>query len=243
MKTDNLFKAIGNIDDELLERSENNIKSKNNLYWARWLPITVSFCLIIVGVVLLIDSNNAQPKESSTNSFVNVHVNELCTQPSFTISEIFLLKDDYIVMTDDEFMTYFGLRLPGEIISGLTLQKQNSNGNNGIYKNNIRGAYYDTHSFHYSNANGSQGITIILSKGRLPRRIIWEPVFPPFLNSDVNGIAVTIAHYMGVYDFSGKDENNDIYYAEFMLKGNGYAVISKNMSAPNFMAALTIIVG
>jgi hypothetical protein len=141
-------------------------------------------------------------------------------------------------MTDKELMTYFNINIPHQISFGIFLQEQNPQSINGIFKNNERGVYYDTHTFSYANIASTKEVKVTLSKDHVPYSFICSACNKPMQESTVGGVTMTIAHYTSVFSADEDDVNSEIFYAEFMRNGNGYAVMSKNMNKNIFLKVL-----
>lgn len=58
MNGEKIFKAIGDIDDTLIERHNNYTSKKNVISWGKYIGIAAWFCIIIAGIVLIINNNN-----------------------------------------------------------------------------------------------------------------------------------------------------------------------------------------
>lgn len=54
MKKETLFEAIGNADEELLERCETPVRKKNGLKFTTWTAAAASICLIVSGIAFAI---------------------------------------------------------------------------------------------------------------------------------------------------------------------------------------------
>ncbi len=179
----------------------------------------------------LINDNN-----NSTNpSYTSLQINKLAEEPSFTSAGILLLEEDYIYMTDDELLDYYGVSLPiEEVLPSLKKQKQSTNGYNGIFKNETRGVYFDNNAFSFSNEDGTKKLTVVLAKGHYPFNSINKAYDHKLKQSEVNGVNMIIANYTS--------DGADMYYAEFMFNGNGYNIYAENMLKDEFANVLDILV-
>ena len=180
--------------------------------------------------------------ETATPKVIQLlEVNELDEEPSLANGGIALFVQDYVPMTDEAFMAYFGVTIPvDEAVPDMILQEQDAG--SGIYKNDERGVYFDNHSFRFANADASRGIIVALAKDHLPQSDINEAYGQVLQESEINGVAMTIAHYAGQYGLYVEEATSDSYYAEFMFEGNGYAVTSGNLTEAEFVAILTALV-
>jgi hypothetical protein len=254
MKAESIFKAIGDVNNELLTLGEEQARSGPN--WVRWVPAAASVIILLVVAIIVRTGNWIAPKETTmltttilittqqTTSFAppDIHMNELAEEPNFISHEILTIYDDYIPMSDDNWMKYFGATLPVEITQGLFLQAQDPYASDGLYKNSERGIYYDFHTFFYSNADDSQGVSICLSKIRWPSDRIIDRDIKQLETTTINNVEMTLAHYEGLFIGPGKKEYNDIYYAKFVNTDKYYIVMSKNITEDSFIAVLQFLV-
>jgi hypothetical protein len=230
------------------------IQNRKNVYHAT--AMAACLVLIISAAVILpsIDKNTGTPGHvnpvqtidnstdgtglisSSLNSAsVSLHINELAKEPSFDSYGICLLADDFVPMTYDESVDYYGVSIPiEEILPNLKRQEQNY----GIYKDKSRGVYYDINAFSFFSEDSSQKLTVALRKGRKPYSSFNEAYNHELKQSKVNGVDMIIAHYTNDFDDVGVDE----YYAEFMFNGNGYSIYAKNTSKEDFVKVLSALV-
>jgi len=183
------------------------------------------------------------PETATPKSVQIVKINELDEEPLLARGSIALFVQDYVPMTDEAFMAYFGVTIPvDEAVPDMILQEQDPNASSGIYENDERGVYFDNHSFRFANADASRGIIVALAKDHLPQSDINEAYGQVLQESEINGVTMTIAHYAGQYGLYAEDVTSDSYYAEFMFEGNGYAVTSGNLTEAEFVAVLTALV-
>jgi|GEM_PF-5742133 len=173
----------------------------------------------------------SQAKPSSS-----LQINELSVVPSFSASTIALKVDDFVSMTDDQLLKYYGISLPIEqTLSNLKKQAQDSNVRSGIYKSDSRGVYFDTNAFLFANLGRSQEIKIVLAKNHLPYTDINNAYGRELKESTIGGIGMILAHY-------SDSANNSVHYAQFIHSGVGYDVFATNITQDDFAKVLTALV-
>lgn len=258
-----LFEAVGKIDSSLITRCENEIVHVPKRTWARWMPMAACLCLVILCIIMLpmlkqtpnlpISSENnvddpysSQPQASTNNDTANppvvanvsVYINEVEKIPSFMEAMICLNEEDYVPMTDNEFLNYYGVSFSIEKdVPALKLQLQNPEYINGIYKNDQRGIYCDSHTFVFATDGNTQRIEVALDKtAHYPGFIVEAYEFEhALIQSEINGVAVTIFQYTGW-------DGDNCYHTEFLNNGSAYCITSYNLSQEDYVAALASVI-
>jgi len=242
-----LFEAIGEIDSNLITRCENEVVHAPKQTWVRWLSVAACFCLVILCVFTLPifkqtpntpitpGNNSSQPTTPDNASF---YMNQLGKEPSFQNAIIALNANDFVSMTDDEFLKYYGVSFSiNKAVPTLELQPQNPAYGNGIFKNSSRVTYYDSHTFVFANDGNTQRIEITLSKtAYYPGLIVGADESGAQLKqSEINGFAVTIFQYAG-------ENGSTRYHTEFLNNGIAYCITSYNLSQKDYTVALTSVI-
>jgi len=251
-----LFEAIGEMDSDLITRCENEIVHAPKQTWLRWLSVAACLCLVILCAVILPMSrqtpnlpitpgSNSNPPTSSGNSNppsssdkASLYMNRLGKEPAFQNATIALHANDYVSMTDDEFLKYYGVSFSiNKAVAALELQPQNPAYGNGIFRNSSRGTYYDSHTFVFANDGNTQRIEITLSKtAYYPGLIVGADESGTQLKqSEINGFVVTVFQYAG-------ENGSTCYHTEFLNNGIAYCITSYNLSQKDYTAALTSVI-
>lgn len=242
-----LFEAIGEIDSDLITRCENEVVHAPKQTWVRWLSVAACLCLMILCIFTLpifkqtpstpiTPWNNSSQPTTPNNALL--YINQLKQEPSFQNSAISLNVNDFIAMTDDEFLKYYGVLFSiNKAVTALELQPQNPANNNGIFKNSSRGTYYDSHTFVFANDTNPQRIEITLSKtAYYPGLIVGADESNAQLKqSEINGFAVTVFQYAG-------ENGSTCYHTEFLNNGIAYCITSYNLSQKDYGAALASVI-
>lgn len=258
-----LFEAVGEIDSSLIKRCENEIVHVPMWTWVRWMSMAACLCLAILCSIMLPmlkqtpnitissensvdDPYNSQHQASTNDDTANppvvanpsVYINKLEKEPSFMEAMICLNEKDYVPMTDNEFLNYYEVTFSIEKdVPTLKLQPQNPEYINGIYKNDKRGIYYDSHNFVFAADNNTQRIEFALDKTAHYPGLIVEAYEceHALIQSEINGVAVTI------FQYTGWDRDN-CYHTEFFNNGIAYCITSYNLSQEDYVAALASVI-
>ncbi len=253
MNTMELFEAVGGIESSLIERCESeNIHSRRPA-WIRWSAMAACFCgVILYAVILPLNNHTVNPpigpgvdleadpgKDTPPVTLESpITLNELKEEPSLATAMFSLNTDDLISLTDIEFLDYYGAVLNIEkAVPGFKLQPQNPSSSNGIFKNEVRGTYYDSHTFTFLSKDGQQRFDILLDK------VNHYPMFnfgmdargQTMVQSEINGVGVTIFSYIN-------GEGKQCYHAELRGKETSYSVTSYDVSQENYAAALASVI-
>lgn len=224
-----LFEAIGEIDTDLLTRCENEVVHAPKQTWVRWLSVAACLCLMILYIF------SSRP---TTPDNTLLYINQLKQEPSLQTSAISLNVNDFIAMTDDQFLNYYGVLFSiNNAVPALELQPQNPANNNGIFKNSSRGTYYDSHTFVFANDINTQRIEITLNKTvYYPSLIVGtDESNTQIKQSEINGFAVTIFQYAG-------EDGSTCFYTEFLNNGIAYCITSHNLPQKDYTAAITSVI-
>jgi hypothetical protein len=250
MNAENLMTAIGVSSEELLQRSEG--RGSASMRWKRWVPLAAGFFVVMAvaftlkafGVGLPIPWTRPPTTPWPTVALTaDIRVNELSSGPDLSSFGILLRTEDFVPMTDKQYMAYFRVTLPSEISPGLVLQRQRPDSINGIFRSDARGVYFDGHGFLYARSNENQGITVskeimvMIAKGRMPFGFA-DTEAAMMQNSVVGGIDMLVAHYRGPFLATRDSWFSDIRYAEFQQDGNAYIVLGKNLDEEAFVDLL-----
>jgi len=247
MNKNELFEAIGEIDSDLIARCENEVVHAPKQTWVRWLSVAACLCLMILCIFTLpifkqtpstpiTPGNNSSQPTTPNNALL--YINQLKQEPSFQSATISLNVNDFVSMTDDEFLNYYGVSFSiNKALPALELQPQNPAKRNGIFKNSSRGIYYDSHTFVFANDANTQRIEVTLSKGAYyPGLIVGTAESNAQLKqSELGGFAVTIFQYAG-------ENGSTCYHTEFLNNGIAYCITSYNLSQKDYVAALTSVI-
>ena len=242
-----LFEAIGEIDSDLITRFENEVVHAPKQTWVRRLSVAACLCLVMLCIFTLpifkqapntpiTPGNNSSQPTTPNNALL--YINQLKQEPSFQNSVISLNVNDFIAMTDDEFLKYYGISFSiNRAVPAFELQLLNPANNNGIFRNSSRGTYYDSHTFVFANAVNTQRLEITLSKtAYYPGLIIGTDESTTQLKqSELGGFAVTI------FQYAGKD-GSTCFYTEFLNNGIAYCITSYNLSQKDYTAALSSVI-
>jgi hypothetical protein len=242
-----LFEAIGEIDSDLITRCENEVVHAPKQTWVRWLSVAACFCLVMLCIFTLpifkqtpntpiTPGNNSSQPTTSDNALL--YINQLKQEPSFQNSTISLNVNDFIAMTNDEFLNYYGVLFSiNKAVPALELQPQNPANNNGIFKNSSRGTYYDSHTFVFSGDGNTQRVEITLSKtAYYPGLMVGsDERNAPLKQSELGSFAITIFQYAG-------EDGSTCFYTEFLNNGIAYCITSYNLSQQDFAAALSSVI-
>jgi len=179
------------------------------------------------------DDDIAQVTTAEIVPIIELTVNEVDGNDvtmGMTSTSPLLRTEDYIPMTPDEALIYYGVELPiGEIFPNFGLTDSRF----GIYANE-NGAYRDANGFTY--ANGEQSLEIMLSKAMtvgsgIAYYVKLEDDRLEF--STVNGRELAVFHYTG---------DGDHFHVHFFQNGVIYHVTSNNIPRDDFAGVLAVLV-
>lgn len=241
-----LFEAVGEIDGDLITRCENEVVRAPKQARVKWLTIAACFCLVMLCIFTLsifkqTPNSPITPGYSgsqTTTATALLYFNQLNQEPAFQNAMIALMVNDYVPMTDDEFLNYYGVSFSiGKAVPTLVLQPQNPASGNGIYKSGSRGTYYDSHTFVFANDADTQRIKVTLSKmAYYPGLMVGaDERDAQMKQSELGGFAVTI------FKYAGRDGSN-CFRTEFLNNGIAYCITAYNLSQEDYAAAITSVI-
>ncbi len=249
MNHTDLFEMLGGIDSSLIARCENDKPNAPKQTRLRWGAAAACLCVMALCSIALPFIHHtyknpvvaSNPQGTADTSIAGaehlVNINELEKAPHFTTHLFYLNPADFVSMTDDELVDYYGITFNIEIADfALTLQQQNPNAANGLYKNSEGGVYYDTNIFVYQSAGGFQRLAVTLGKAfHAPGFIAQSSKYEHSLKqSEINGVGVTIFHY--------RKDGSDCYHTEFLNNGVSYRITSYNLPLKDYIEALASII-
>lgn len=191
--------------------------------------------------------NNASPKQSAqvNNNKGTINVMELQNMPERNISMFALLSKDFIPMTTQQLVDYYGTNfIPKNIPNGIfeAVGKMGTSENSfGIYKRNggTGEVYWDQNTILWVDAKNTynyvKSISVICRKGILPFNSLFDvskdknnPV------SIINGVEVSIGHY--------SDKTNDLYYSQFFYNNIGFEIDMQNISKDDLIKTISSVI-
>lgn len=249
MNSETLLNAIGKIDDELIAGAVK--KTHNRRRWIKWGALAA--CAVLALAVTLAFPRNrssaqteSQPRASiylaapSTESTatiapeVSLKLNEI-EAPEAMYAQIALLSQDFVAMTHDELLTYYGITLPvTEVLPNLTCLAASEG--YGIYESANRGVYYDSNCFVFSDSTGTQRISVTLAKAFKHTYDFFDLTAEELQFTEVNGRALAVFHYRA-------EDGCDCYYTEFLQNDVAISVASEHITQEAFAACLQALVG
>ena len=174
------------------------------------------------------NSNNLEQADKTTNNN-EIRVLEIEKLPS--ISEkmfIALMTDDFIPMTDDEVIEYYGVNIFPTVPIDI---ESKDNQRLGIYKRKTNGEiYFDGNRLQYSNEDFSRGVAVNIDKNCLPFDFcnLFANMQTRSVINDVEvGIAQTPIGEM---------------YAEFMYRNVGFRIFACGLTQDEFAEVIASII-
>lgn len=251
MKNTSLFEAIGRIDDALIAECEKEMPQKSKHTIVKWLPLVACACLVLFGLFALPGARQvaallqeggqpAAPASAGTSLSGEDRVlfNQLDEAPTFTAANISLHTEDYQPMTGDELLRYYGVKLSiSSAVPQLKQQPQNAAQQNGIFKNNSRGVYYDSNAFVFAGSDGSPKLTVLLSKTALTTGLCASAGenSTQWRQTEINGFGLTVFQYTG-------EDKSTCFYTEFVAKQTAYRVSAEQLPWGDYKAALAALI-
>ncbi len=145
--------------------------------------------------------------------------------------DIGLVPEDFIEMTYDEMLEYYGAEIIPDIPENLTLEEYEDR-RYGIYKRDggTGEVYYDNTRFDYFDQDGIRNVSIEAAKGRLPFSCV---VFADDCKekSYIRGVEILMVKI-------GKEG----YSAELMVRGVGFRIKSGGLSEEEFVDVVASII-
>ena len=190
MTREDLYEAINDLDNDILERSEAATRKQTARdHILKYGAMAACLCIVVFGVFAAIQSWGASkapapnpsgtikreptPGEYPPTDIVpgstldesdrgNIFLNDIDTPPAGEIAMIALMEDDFCPMSVKESLDYFGITLPeGGIAPGVNLTGGGCFGNgHGVYRSECRNVYFDVNSYEFSGSGKSVTLTL-----------------------------------------------------------------------------------
>ena len=172
------------------------------------------------------DDQSDDPKQA-----ISLNVNEI-EEPNVVGGSIGVGVDDFTAMSYEELLTYFDTSLPiSETLPYLTLQSEDF----GIHQTDHRDIYYDENCVVFQSSDGTQSISIDLSKVFKHYSDVFTLRADELQFTEINGRELAVFHYT---DETGAD----CYHTEFLQNDVAFVVCSENISAEDYGKCLQILV-
>lgn len=173
--------------------------------------------------------------EELTRPAVELRFNELVREPDMGVTSLFaLMTEDFVPMTREELLDYYGVSLPvEELLPNLSAvgPEEGDGFGRGIYRREDVGAYFDTNTFSFESAGGVLGVNVTLDKAFHLPSSPWELPGDALRFTSVNGWELALFRYPD-------EEGNQIIYTEFRQNGVNFRVTGKNLAEGEFAALL-----
>ena len=181
-----------------------------------------------------VDRPAVEPEEL-TRPAVELRFNELDKEPDMGVTSLFaLMLEDFVPMTREELLDYYGVSLPvEELLPNLSAvgPEEGDGFGRGIYRRGDVGAYFDTNTFSFKSTGGVCGVNVTLDKAFHLPSSPWELPGDELRFTSVNGWELALFRY--------PDEAGDqIFCTEFRQNGVNYRVTGKNLAEEEFSALL-----
>lgn len=168
--------------------------------------------------------------ESATNPAANnkIVIHNVSSRISSDMA-INLGVDDFLKMTKDEIIEYYGVNFFPDVPADIELHE---NQQFGIYKRDggAGEVYWDQNALNYSNDDFSRLVYVEVAKGSKPfRDVIYFD--PDMEKSVINNYEVMLGQIDG-----------DIYFAEFMYNNVGFVVHADGLTEGEFVAIIESII-
>lgn len=165
-----------------------------------------------------------------------ININRADKMPVESIANIALFWNDFVSMSKEEILDYFGTEIFPDVPADLTFmdESQDSTKRLGIYRRNSGTGeiYYDTMNICYSNADGSRYVTVLSDKDSIPFNL-FAVDSTDYEKSVINGQEMII----------GFDIITEKYFIGFEHNGVGFAVISGGLEESEIIGILRSLVG
>lgn len=274
-----LFCAVGEADDDILEDAEAFLSStaavrKHHRPWMKWGSLAACAALAVCAVWFTagtpegtadpraedllppasqsaaptpevtagaenVDRPAVEPAEETARSFVKLRVNKLAEEPH-TVYSMYPLMADFVPMTRQELLDYYGVTLPvEELFPQLSAEEPEGAGSGGgIYRREggdidreNGDIYWDSNTFSFTSAGGVKAVNIDLDKEFHLSGSRWELPGNELRFTAINGWELALFCYVD-------EEGNLYYYTEFRQNGVNYCVTGKNLAEGEFAALL-----
>ena len=239
-----LSEAISQIDDKYYQEAASYQGKRHR--WAKF--ISLAACAAIVAAVSAASLQEQLPEQTvpegntpivsdpgshpdHTGPAIQLMVNEIGV-PNTVTNNIALLWDDYTPIPYEELLAYFDVSLPiTETLPDFTLQSKNF----GIFQSEDSKVYFDGNLVVFRNSDGTQSISITLSKVFKHTFDVFELTGDELQFTGINGRELAVFHYTS-------DSGADCYYTEFLQNDVAFLVCSENVSPEDYAVCLQALV-
>lgn len=261
MTSEDLYEAINDMDDDILERSEaaaGGQKTKGGLL--KWGAMAACLCVLAVGAFAAVQPWGADdapvpnpsgtiergptPGEYPSTDIVsgfaldepdsaNVFFNDVDAAPIGETAMIALAADDFYPMSAEESLNYFGVTLPEDgLAPGLNLTGGGCFGDgHGVYGSESRNVYFDVNFYEFT--GGGKSIILTL------RRLFNMMPSPEQVVKGPEHIKFTEICGWELAFFQYTDENGiQCVYTEFVLDGVTYTISATGLGSDELATAL-----
>ena len=258
MSKEQLFRAIGGIDDALLQDTEDFLayrcarrSRRNRPARFLWKGVGAAAAAAACAAVLSFpfptepaaSSGSTSAPSSAASSpaggqpplSIEADINE-SGAPGGAVNQINLMGEDFTPMPYDELLDYFGIALPvEEALPGF--RRVPPEGGYGVYRTADRGVYYDGNSvaFAAGEAGKERIFSVTLAKAFQHPYDIFLLSEDELRFTELNGRSLALFHYTD-------EDGSSCYYVEFLQNGVGYYVGTKNVSESDFLRGLAALV-
>lgn len=272
-----LFRAIGEADDDILEDAEaflawtpgraRPLAERPAPAWVKWGGLAACAALAVCAVWFTthapvgtadpgaseepavsqsatpsqevttgaanVDRPAVEPAEETARSFVKLNPNKLAEAPQTAYSMFPLMVEDFVPMTREELLDYYGVTLPvEELFPTLSAVEPEDTGfGRGIYRRESGDIYFDGNTFSFTSAGGVQAVNIALDKEFHLPTASWELQGDELRFTDINGWELALFYYVD-------KDGNGCWYTEFRQNGVDYRVTGKNLAEGEFATLL-----
>lgn len=173
-------------------------------------------------------SKGESPNEPAANDRIVInYVGNISVDRKMNIC---LFADDFVEMTQDEMISYYGVNYIPEVPSDIKAREENRR--SGIYKSGggTGEVYWDTDILNYSNEDFTRNVNLEVDKGTEVLRDYFY-----YDGTEKKSVINNIEVFIGLTD-------NGCYYAEFMYKGVGFFLNTNGLTQDEFVAVLASII-
>lgn len=180
-----------------------------------------------------VDRPAVEPAEETARSLVKLNPNKLTKAPQTVHSMFALMTEDFVPMTREELLDYYGVSLPvEELLPQLSAVGPEEGGfGRGIYRRESGDIYFDGNTFSFISTDGVQAVNIALDKVFHMPAGPWELMGDELRFTVVNGWELALFHYVD-------RDGNGYWYTEFRQNGVGFRVTGKNTGELEYTALL-----
>ena len=256
-----LFRAIGEADDDILEDAEAFLsrERKHAPVWVKWgslaacaaVAVCAAWALRSAGEPGQLPDVTPPPPETAQSTpnkdrsavepgpeelarpAVELRFNELIEEPLTVYSTFPLMVEDFVPMTRQELLDYYGVTLPVEELFPLlsNLEPEGTGSDWGIYRREGGNIYWDGNIFSFTSADGVLAVDIALDKEFHLPSSPWELPGDALRFTVVNGWELALFRYPD-------EAGNQMFSTEFRQNGVNFRVTGKNLAEGEFAALL-----